>query len=271
MSNIDTCKKCSNRKFDTKQGIVCGLTNAKPTFVSTCVEFIKDESVSEFTGAEIRPNGQRAKIAFALIWIVLACELLAIVSSVMQYNMLQGISKGIDIDMDAINANDMREAIIAILYLVVYVISGVTFIMWFRRAYYNLHQKVRNLEFEEGWAAGSWFVPIMNLGRPYKIMKELYEETKNFLLSKNESISNELNINILGAWWTLWILNNVLGRIIYRFSKGAESIPELITFSLLDIVNGIVGVILALVTVRVINNYSSVENLLEEPVLLYTE
>jgi len=39
---IELCKKCVNRSFDSSQGIVCGLTNAKPTFQMTCQEFVKD-------------------------------------------------------------------------------------------------------------------------------------------------------------------------------------------------------------------------------------
>jgi hypothetical protein len=39
---IELCKKCVNKSFDSSQGIVCGLTKAKPTFQMTCQDFVKD-------------------------------------------------------------------------------------------------------------------------------------------------------------------------------------------------------------------------------------
>ncbi|QHI38268.1 hypothetical protein IMCC3317_36580 [Kordia antarctica] len=39
---IEFCKKCVNKSFSSSQGIICGLTNEKPTFQFTCPDFVKD-------------------------------------------------------------------------------------------------------------------------------------------------------------------------------------------------------------------------------------
>ena len=39
---LEFCKKCVNKSFSSSQGVVCGLTSEKPTFVSTCPDFVKD-------------------------------------------------------------------------------------------------------------------------------------------------------------------------------------------------------------------------------------
>ncbi len=70
--------------------------------------------------------------------------------------------------------------------------------MWFRRAYFNLHQKVSYLSHSEGWAAGSWFVPIVNLYRPYQIMKEIYVETKELFTKRGLSEKVGYSTNYLG-------------------------------------------------------------------------
>ena len=41
------CKKCQNRKFDTQQGIICGITNEKAAFEVSCNDFLKDETVQD--------------------------------------------------------------------------------------------------------------------------------------------------------------------------------------------------------------------------------
>ncbi|MEJ2595129.1 MAG: hypothetical protein P8100_08405 [bacterium] len=41
------CKKCLNREFDPKQGIICAITGQKATFEIECPDFKVDESVKE--------------------------------------------------------------------------------------------------------------------------------------------------------------------------------------------------------------------------------
>jgi hypothetical protein len=211
---------------------------------------------------ELRPNGLRSKNAILLIWAVMAIELVALISKCFQYNLLQTAANGGVITTDEAFANDSTEQIIAYIYLIFYLLSAVTFIQWFRRAYYNLHLKVEYLSHSEGWAAGSWFVPIISLYRPVQIMRELYEETKSFLIEKGIKVSDNFTTSLLTPWWTLWIVNNILGQIIYRYP--ANSIGELINITIASIVSNIIGISLALITVKIIKNYSSVEPLLVE-------
>jgi hypothetical protein len=213
---------------------------------------------------EVKTNIQRAANAVVLIWLVLALEIISLISGCLQYNLLQTITNGGEISEEVVVANDSREQIIAALCLVAYLVSAVTFILWFRRAYYNLHQKADNLSFTEGWAAGSWFVPIVNLYRPYQIMRELYLKTKE-LLAREALVSGEkLSTDILGWWWALWIINGVVGQFIFRYSMKAETLDELIVSTVASIIGNIAGIILALVTVKMIKEYSAVEALLHE-------
>src|SRR5690554_7483141 len=99
----------------------------------------------------LRPNEQRAKNAIILIWIVLALEIVNLISSYMQYDLLQTIANGGLVSDGAAEANDTREQICGIIYFVTYLISGIMFIMRFRRAYFNLHQKVTYLAHSDAW------------------------------------------------------------------------------------------------------------------------
>ncbi len=214
----------------------------------------------------LKPNGQRSKNAITLIWFVLAMEFITLVSGYFQYRLLQSVASGESVSMETANANDLREQIIAILYVIVYIISAVTFIQWFRRAYFNLHQKVNHLKQPEGWAAGSWFVPILCWFKPYQIMKELYEETKELLKNKGLNISTNLTSSALGWWWTLFLINSFLGQFIFRYSMKAETIDELTTSTIAGMIGNIVGIPLALITVKVIKDYSDIEYLLNDRV-----
>jgi hypothetical protein len=212
----------------------------------------------------LKPNGQRAKIAIMLLWIVLTIEIISLLSDYLQYDLLQTVANGGQITTETATDNDLRQKIIGIIYLIVYVISGITFIRWFRRAYYNLHLKAETLSFTEGWAAGCWFVPIISLYRPYQIMKELYQETQTLLSKNDENYVQNLNTNSIGWWWTLWIIASFLGQFIFRYSLKAETIDELITTTVASIAASIIGIPLAIITVKVIKDYAEIEALLYE-------
>ena len=212
----------------------------------------------------IRPNGQRAKSVITLIWIVLALEIVSLISSLLQYNLLQSALMGGEISTEAANANDSREQVVGILYLLAFVVSGVTFIMWFRRAYFNLHQLLPNLNYSEGWAAGAWFVPILNLFRPFQIMKELFEEARRLLQNQNIGYNASFSGDKLGIWWTLWVISNLIGQFVLRASRKAETIDQLHTLTMVEIVGSIIGIPLALVTINIIKEYSRIEPLLME-------
>ena len=212
----------------------------------------------------LKPNEQRAKNAITLIWMVLALEIISLISGYFQYDLLEVAASGVEISTETATANDTREQTIGIIYMVVFITSAVTFIQWNRRAYFNLHLKVNHLSHSEGWAAGSWFVPIINLYRPYQIMKELYQET-DYLLTKNGMTSRDsLAIGSLGWWWTLWIISNILGQFIFRYSMKAETIDELSVSTLSAMIGNIIGIPLALITIKVIKDYSKLEPLLNE-------
>jgi hypothetical protein len=213
----------------------------------------------------LRPNEQRAKNAIILIWIVLALGIVNLISSYMQYDLLQTAANGGFISVTAAKANDTRVQICSIIYLIAYIVSGITFIMWFRRAYFNLHQKVNYLAHSEGWAAGSWFVPIICLYRPYQIMKEIYVETKELFIKKGFSEKVDYSTNYLGWWWTLWLISAFIGNLSWFVFRNADnSIDKFITITVVQMIVNVLGIPLALITIKIIKDYSKIEPLLAQ-------
>ena len=42
MYQYESCKRCTNRKMSRTEGILCGLTDAKPAFDDECPDYIED-------------------------------------------------------------------------------------------------------------------------------------------------------------------------------------------------------------------------------------
>lgn len=212
----------------------------------------------------LKPNAKRAKLAVTMIWIVMAFDIISLISGYLQYSLIKTVALGGDVTQEQVDANDLREQIIGIVYLIVFIISAVTFIQWFRRAYYNLHLRTTYLLYSEGWAAGSWFVPILCLYRPYRIMKELYEETEFLLRKKLNNFKQNISTVYVGWWWTFWIISSIIGQVLFRYSRKAETLHELTVTTLSSMAFNIFSIPLALLAIKVIKDYAKLEPLLFE-------
>ncbi len=121
----------------------------------------------------------------------------------------------------------IADGVLGLVQLVVLILSIVFFIMWFRRAYNNLHIcQVKTLPFSEGWASGSWFVPIISLHYPYRIMKSIWIETQLALRKQGERYETYVD-GYLGWWWTFWLIGNIVSNIQAQLTlRGEFSIHE---------------------------------------------
>lgn len=211
----------------------------------------------------LRPNKDRSNRLILVLWIYTACTLLESVSDISQYFLLKRIEAG-NFDMREIDANDTRQSIVGIVMVLVYIGVAIVFIQWFRRAYYNLHQLSKNLSFGEGWAAGAWFVPIMNLGRPFNIMKEMMSVSENMLTQANLVREDKRRRRSVGIWWTLWIAISILTDVNARIQLKSDNITVLMNSTLADIVLAFAYIPLTIFTVRMIKYYAELENYLPQ-------
>lgn len=206
----------------------------------------------------LRPNKDRSDRLIIVLWIFTALKALTSVSDISQYFLLKRIANG-NFGMAEVNSNDTRQSIIAILMLLLYVGVIIVFIQWFRRAYYNLHQVSNRLSYSEGWAAGAWFVPILNLGRPFIIMREMMTVAENLLVKANLAQEDNSRRRSVGIWWTLWLIITLLSDINTRIQAKSESITVLANTTLIDVVLTLLYIPLTIVTVQMIRKYAELE------------
>jgi len=212
----------------------------------------------------MRPNANKAKYAILCIWIVLVLEVVMFVSSYMQYDFLKTAQSGAPITPEAADLNDIREGIVGALYLIVFITSAVFFLRWFKTAYHNIRQKTPDIRYSEGWTIGGWCIPIVNLIVPYQIMKEIYTQTRVFLITRECEIGRTLTLRYVGWWWAFWVIGLCLSQGIFRLGMKAETVPELITVACMSMVDSIVGIPRALLTIKVIKDYSRIEPVLQQ-------
>lgn len=258
------CRQCTNRKFDPAVGLICGFTGSKPEFTDHCQYYEPDKSVILNSRINAKPNGKRAKIAMLLVSLVMLINLVKITSLFFQYQLLAMVQSGEVVTEQMATSNDTRQLVIEVMLLAIYLVSAVTFIMWFRRAYFNMHMRVRSGNHAEGWAAGSWFVPVLSFFRPYNIMYEMWKESTSLLELRAGNVSFPESRYLLGIWWTLWILASFVVKVVDKIIDENQTIEQLMDYTLAAMFLASLFIPLSLVTLKVISGYNQIESTLAE-------
>lgn len=145
---------------------------------------------------------------------------------------------------EAGRANDVREQVIGLFQLALFVFTTVIFGRWIVRAHRNVRaQGAQDLRITPGWALGYFFVPIVNLWRPYQAMCDLWKA------SHNPATWAVMETGpILGAWWILWIGSGILGRISIKMTAHADGIAALESATWVELAGQLVHIVLCFVT-----------------------
>jgi Domain of unknown function (DUF4328) len=176
-------------------------------------------------------NSKRAKNVLVSFYVLFCIQILVLVSGFLQYLLLLQYKAG-DFNQADAATNDLRQRIILITHLLMFIVCIVLFILWSRRAYNNLNLSGKaSTKYAEGWAAGAWFVPFLNLGRPYLIIQEIWEKTQD----ATEGLLNYYRSNIVGWWWASWIFYNVATNLTTNIFKG-NSIDDLYNATIADFI-----------------------------------
>lgn len=180
-----------------------------------------------------------------MLWISLGISIISLLSDFMQMNLL---SSGTFSQAEA-ETNDSRQQIIGILYLVAFVVTGIAFLKWIHRANSNCHGfGAQGMQFTPGWSIGYYFIPFINLYKPYRAMKEIWKVSTNPINWQNEKGSP-----LLGWWWALWLISNFLGQASFRLSMRADTISLMQASTMVSIISGVIDIPLYIVAVSLIS------------------
>jgi len=79
-----------------------------------------------------------------------------------------------------------------------------------------------------GWAVGYWFIPIMNLYRPFEAVKALFKACAQQAGGDGKPAAGE---QLLGAWWGMFLVSNVAGWMLARSDIDLGSIAGISTYA----------------------------------------
>jgi hypothetical protein len=260
------CKTCEHKKVDYHRGIVCELTEEVPDFEGTCPTYKAIQTNSSAYSPNInikqatplKPNNKRAAYTIYAMYANLILASITLIALLNESRVMKNFMLGTEISDFTYEMTDFLTIGAAILKIIVLISSAVFFIMWFRRAYYNLHLRESYCNYSEAQAAWSWFVPILSLFRPNEIMREMVERTSTMLNLAEQEVSKTRNIVLF--WWMTWVIQNIASQIITRMYKVQNLPEEIIKANNAELAVLPIEIIAAVLAILVVKRYSKMED-----------
>jgi hypothetical protein len=142
--------------------------------------------------------------------------------------------------LEEARASDQKESELALAYISFLLIGAVVWIRWQRRCHQNLLTfGEENLKFTISQGTRAWFIPFVNLLRPYRVTKDILERT-----------SPGTHSTLLTLWWAAWIANGFVSNAVARLP--IDNGNELMTASAGQIVSSLFGVGCSLLALGVV-------------------
>lgn len=192
-------------------------------------------------------SSPRTRATLALIFLGLfgLIILVSIASNIAEILLLQRVERGEFISLVDAESNDNRQANIGIIYLVGYIATAIAFLFWQYRVSSNLRAlDVENQRFSPGCGVVLWFIPIMNLFRPYQVMKEIWAESYP---SKAYDIVSPL----LGPWWAIFLVSGWVGNVSFRAFVIGDTVGDYIIADWISVASS-VGTLIAGILVGIL-------------------
>jgi uncharacterized protein DUF4328 len=187
-------------------------------------------------------DGRRRAVTIVFA-VIAALSVVAVVSDVLEIRLLTRLIDGEEVTASEADANDNRQAAIGILQTLALIAGAVVFIVWMHRAYKNLDPAERR--HGTGWAIGSWFVPIINIWWPKRIINDIWR-------AGGRDASDAEPGWLLLSWWLIFLVSSWAANVAFR-GLGESTPEELRTTTTAYLVSDsldIVGAILAIIIVR---------------------
>lgn len=208
------------------------------------------------TGNSVYSNEQKGKKVILFFKINILLSLLILIPIMWKYMIIQKLPNNHPIPIEILSTPEQIQNIIYVGVLLSTIACCIIFLLWFKREYHNLHAINPKLKYKETWAIWSWFIPIINLWRPYQIMKEIYiHATTTEKKGTNPEEEEIITTPIIDLWWLLWIASNVLSQVNNRLPE--TTIDQLKSVHILSILTFGILIIDAMLLIKIINKINS--------------
>lgn len=155
---------------------------------------------------------------------------------------------------EAQHADNTLNAVNGIV-LVLYLATGIVWIIWFYRARKNVDAwGARQVRFGPGWAIGGWICPIVNFWFPYLIAKDVLADSER---PADDAGWQRRGSPLLIAWWIGYVALLVIGFV--DRAQDPNTLDELTTYTNLIIAAIAIRVVTAVLAILVVRRITAAQ------------
>ena len=126
---------------------------------------------------------------------------------------------------------DLVSIVTSGIYFVAELVCVVVIGRWIYRVNKNAWQISDAMTVSPGWSVGFFFIPILNLFRPFTGLRETWQASHAPADAQDVPVPA-----IMRLWWAGWLILGVFGQLSFRLSLRAETLEDLLEVAWVDIV-----------------------------------
>ncbi|WP_339750165.1 DUF4328 domain-containing protein [uncultured Rubinisphaera sp.] len=192
-----------------------------------------------------KPMGTLAGFVNTMLMIYLTISVASIVSSFMMIDLLSTA----DFNDDLLQLYLQRDAVLSMVLLIIYIPTAIGFAKWIHRSNNNARALgAISLPISPGWSVGYFFIPIMNLWKPYHAMRDISAASRN---ARNWYSENSLPIVLI--WWFLYLIALGVDRVGGRMWQKADTVETLTAAAQVCMIGTLIGIPLTLAAFSMIS------------------
>ena len=210
----------------------------------------------------------RAKGIVVLSWVMVSLAVVMVWPIVYRILAWRGVMTGnfFVTEEDLITAEytlpDLVGMVLGVVYMAVALASFIVWLIWVHRTYANLRPLgADGLGYSPGWAVGYYFIPILNLFRPYQVMRETWQASD----PTHAGGTDWRRITapaLLGWWWTLRLVTYIAWKVMDAASVavGEEDAAAQVGLAVGELALIAAEIVLLLIVIRVARQLTEMQD-----------
>lgn len=170
----------------------------------------------------------RARAAILSLWCVAIADAAAVAAGVAYTAYLRSLdSHSIVADLD-LDRSELAYSLAGLAQGIALIATAVLFIRWFHLAHSSLGAfSDEPRDHDSRWAIWGFFVPILNLVRPYHVMREIWTvANRKWKDEPSWVVGLQPPSDRVTLWWTLFLTTSFLGNGVARAAWRADTAQE---------------------------------------------
>lgn len=205
--------------------------------------------------SDLRSRSHSAMFALWVVLTILFLQLLWNMHGIGEMRHLQ--TEQIDI-ASKIQTLLMGTGILALVYLIVFIVTAVLFVRWMLGMRDFLVQMTGSDFLSRAYVGWAFFIPFVNLIRPVQVISFFNEELSRFTGRNTRKL-----IYMTRLWWGLWIFATVISSLTNQFFLRREGYGDIISELYINAFGNILFGLAAFFVIQVIQTQFKLAQALE--------